>query len=142
MSNVLKSLHFSSRLIRPFSSSATRSDLNKVQLIGRVGADPSVTDIGDGRRVINYTVATSETRPDKEGNLIKRTQWHRISSWRGADWIPEKVKKGDLVYVEGSLRYNDFTDKEGVMRTKAEINQSTVKVLRQSASRIEAEEEF
>lgn len=43
--------------------------MNKVQLIGRVGADPSVTDIGDGRRVINYTVATSETRPDKEGDV-------------------------------------------------------------------------
>lgn len=73
---------------KPFSSSATRLDckahastkprscsisttiVNKVQLIGRVGADPSVTDIGDGRRVVNYTVATSETRPDKEGDVL------------------------------------------------------------------------
>ncbi|KAG2220481.1 hypothetical protein INT45_011485 [Circinella minor] len=135
MASLFRPISISTKFTRAFSSSRARLDckfsfffsfplVNKVQLIGRVGADPSVTEFGEDRRVVNYTVATSETRPDKEGNLIKRTQWHRITSWNSADWLPEKVKKGDLVYVEGSLRYNDFTDREGVQRTKAEIHQS------------------
>ncbi|KAI8336805.1 hypothetical protein BC941DRAFT_428119 [Chlamydoabsidia padenii] len=117
------------QLSRSFSATATRGNLNKVQLIGRVGADPTVTEVGDDRRVVNYTVATSETRPDKEGNLIKKTQWHRIVSWNSADWLPQRVKKGDLVYVEGQLRYSDYTDKEGIQRTKADIYQSNFRYL-------------
>ncbi|ORZ03871.1 hypothetical protein BCR43DRAFT_484113 [Syncephalastrum racemosum] len=132
---MLRTLALNTGAKRCFSSSAARMDLNKIQLIGRVGADPSVTDIGNDRRVVNYTVATSETRPDKEGNLIKRTQWHRISSWNSAEWLPSKVKKGDLVYVEGQLRYNDFTDREGIQRTKAEISQTSFKLLRPAPER-------
>ncbi|KAI9278462.1 hypothetical protein BDA99DRAFT_554096 [Phascolomyces articulosus] len=129
MASLFRPVSISTKFARAFSSSNARLDLNKVQLIGRVGADPTVTEFSEDRRVVNYTVATSETRPDKEGNLIKRTQWHRITSWNSADWLPEKVKKGDLVYVEGSLRYNDYTDREGVMRTKAEIHQSQFRLL-------------
>ncbi|KAL1936108.1 hypothetical protein VTP01DRAFT_242 [Rhizomucor pusillus] len=120
-------------LARSFSTTRARLDLNKVQLIGRVGADPTVHEYGEDKKVVNYTVATSETRPDKEGNLIKRTQWHRVTSWNSAHWLPAKVKKGDLVYVEGTLRYSDYTDREGIMRSKAEIHQSTFKLLRPSA---------
>ncbi|KAI8376259.1 uncharacterized protein BYT42DRAFT_645895 [Radiomyces spectabilis] len=129
-----------SKFVRCFSASATRANLNKVQLIGRVGADPTVTEVGD-LRVVNYTVATSEVRPDNEGNLIKKTQWHRISSWKSADWLPNKVKKGDLVYVEGQLRYKEFTDKEGVNRVKAEISQSSFRLLATSGNNEEVSEE-
>ncbi|KAI8340499.1 hypothetical protein BC941DRAFT_417426 [Chlamydoabsidia padenii] len=124
---------------RSFSATSTRANLNKVQLIGRVGADPTVTEVGD-RRVVNYTVATSETRPDREGNLIKKTQWHRIVSWNSADWLPERVKKGDLVYVEGQLRYSDYTDKEGIQRTKADIYQSNFRFLTPSLAHAQANE--
>ncbi|CAO3578645.1 unnamed protein product [Absidia cylindrospora] len=126
---------------RSFSATSTRANFNKVQLIGRVGADPTVTDIGEDCRVVNYTVATSETRPDKEGNLIKKTQWHRIVSWNSADWLPERVKKGDLVYVEGQLRYSDYTDKEGIQRTKADIYQSSFRFLTPSPSRSQEDNE-
>ncbi|ORX59759.1 nucleic acid-binding protein [Hesseltinella vesiculosa] len=118
-------------LARSFSSTSTRATLNKIQLIGRVGADPTVTELGD-RSVVNYTVATSETHSDKEGNLVKKTQWHRIVSWNSASWLPERIKKGDLVYVEGQLRYSDYTDKEGVQRTKADIYQSNCRLLAHS----------
>ncbi|KAF7722588.1 hypothetical protein EC973_002941 [Apophysomyces ossiformis] len=114
---------------RSYSTSPPRQRDQTVQLIGRVGIDPTVNDLGDNRRVVNYTVATSETRPDKEGNLIKRTQWHRIVSWTSADWLPGRIKKGDLVYVEGQLRYDDYTDREGIQRTKAEIYQTHCKLL-------------
>lgn len=129
MSGFIRPVTHSVKLARSFSVSATaRSNLNKVQLIGRIGADPTVTEFGE-RRVYNYTVATSETRPDKAtGDLIKRTQWHRVANWTNGDWFG-KVKKGDLVYVEGSLRYNDYVDKDGNPRTKTEINQSSFKLL-------------
>ncbi|CAO3653864.1 unnamed protein product [Cunninghamella echinulata] len=140
MSSLLRSSKPISCFTRQFSSSATRATLNKIQLIGRVGSDPTVTEVGEDCRVVNYTVATSETRPDKEGNLIKKTQWHRITSWNSADWLPEKVKKGDLVYVEGQLRYNDYTDKEGIQRTKADIHQTSVKLLSHARSHYQEEE--
>ncbi|KAG1454642.1 hypothetical protein G6F46_008656 [Rhizopus delemar] len=114
--------------------------VNKIQLIGRVGTTPVSTEFSENRRVYNYTLATSETRPDKEDNLIKRTQWHRISFWTNSDWF-SKVKKGDLVYVEGALRYSDYTDKEGISRTKAEINQSSFKILNPARPKQEDEEE-
>ncbi|KAI8974082.1 hypothetical protein BDB01DRAFT_854047 [Pilobolus umbonatus] len=131
------------RLNRPvtrcFSSSAVRaSSLNKVQLIGYVGGDPRMNELSGDRRVYNYTVATSEVKPDKEGNIVKQTQWHQVHFFAGSDWF-SKVKKGDLVYVEGSLRYNQFTDKEGVDQTRAEIRQNAFRLLK--AKNTEEEEE-
>ncbi|KAG2207409.1 uncharacterized protein EV154DRAFT_504763 [Mucor mucedo] len=139
MSAFIRSTTHSVKLARSFSVSAARSDLNKISLIGRIGADPSVHEVGD-RRVANYTLATSETRPDKEGNLIKRTQWHRVAYWQPSEWF-NKVKKGDQVYVEGSVRYNDYTDKDGNPRTKTEIHQTTFKLLNPSRNRDEDDEE-
>ncbi|KAI9288886.1 hypothetical protein BC943DRAFT_123740 [Umbelopsis sp. AD052] len=121
-----------SNISRAFSTSAVaRYNVNKVILVGRMGADPEVVNLDNDRKVIHYTVATSETRSDKEGNLVKQTQWHRITSWNQGlnNFLPEKIKKGDLVYVEGKLNYRDYTDKQGVQRTRPEILQSSVKVL-------------
>ncbi|SAL95847.1 hypothetical protein [Absidia glauca] len=95
------------QISRSFSATSTRANLNKVQLIGRVGADPTVTDVGGDRRVVNYTVATSETRPDKE---------------------------------EGQLRYSDYTDKEGIQRTKADIYQSNFRFLTPSMAHAQENE--
>ncbi|KAI8089530.1 uncharacterized protein BX664DRAFT_280567 [Halteromyces radiatus] len=141
MNSIFRSATPVHQIARSFSSTSARATLNKVQLIGRVGNDPVVTDIGGDRRVVNYTVATSETRPDKEGNLIKRTQWHRIVSWNSADWLPERVKKGDLVYVEGQLRYSDYTDKEGIQRTKADIYQSSFRFLAPPRTQVQEDSE-
>ncbi|KAI8090830.1 hypothetical protein BDF21DRAFT_378081 [Thamnidium elegans] len=139
MSAFLRPITHSVKFARSFSASATRSDLNKVTLIGRIGADPTTNDVGE-RHVTNYTLATSDTRPDKEGNLIKRTQWHRIAYWQSAEWF-SKVKKGDLVYVEGNIRYNDYMDKDGNPRTKTEINQTAFKLLNPSRNKDEDDEE-
>ncbi|KAI9472209.1 MAG: hypothetical protein EXX96DRAFT_583266 [Benjaminiella poitrasii] len=136
MSAFIRPATKSLKFVRAFSASTARSDLNKIQLIGYIGNDPSTTEFDD-RRVSNYTVATSETRRDKEGNLIKRTQWHRISYWHKQDWF-SKIKKGDLVYVEGTLRYKDYVDKDGNPRTKAEIDQTGFKLI--SRNKINQEE--
>ncbi|ORE09099.1 nucleic acid-binding protein [Rhizopus microsporus var. microsporus] len=140
MSAFLRQTSFSYKLARSFSSSAARRDLNKIQLIGRVGSDPISTELSDNRRVYNYTLATSETRPGKDDSIIKRTQWHRIVYWSNNDWF-SKVKKGDLVYVEGALRYADYVDKEGVGRTKAEITQTSFRLLNPSRPKEEEEQE-
>ncbi|KAG0164158.1 hypothetical protein DFQ28_010750 [Apophysomyces sp. BC1034] len=140
MASLFRPVSTATRFTRQFSVSAARSDLNKVQLIGRVGIDPSTNEIGNDRRVVKYTLATSETKPDREGNLIKRTQWHRIVSWYAAEWLPNKIKKGDLVYVEGQLRYSDYTDKDGVQRTMAEIHQTHCKLLNNTRANMVDEE--
>ncbi|OBZ91427.1 Single-stranded DNA-binding protein, mitochondrial [Choanephora cucurbitarum] len=139
MSTFLRPVSHTLKQVRAFSVSASRSNLNKVQLIGRVGSDPIVNETSESRRVANYTVATSEVRADKEGSLVKSTQWHRITYWQPAEWF-SKIKKGDQVYVEGKLRYSDYTDKEGVTRTKAEIHQTSVKLLSLSRNNQQEEE--
>ncbi|CAO3682883.1 unnamed protein product [Rhizopus stolonifer] len=140
MSAFIRQTSHSLKFVRSFSQSAARKDLNKITLIGRVGNTPVSTEISENRRVYNYTLATSETRPDKEDNLVKRTQWHRIAYWSSNDWF-SKVKKGDLVYVEGTLRYSDFTDKDGVPRTRADISQNVFKLLNPSRVKDSEEEE-
>ncbi|GAA5799610.1 hypothetical protein EDC94DRAFT_597961 [Helicostylum pulchrum] len=139
MSAFLRPITHSVKFARSFSVSAARSDLNKVTLIGRIGADPTTNGVGE-RHVTNYTLATSDTRQDKEGNLVKRTQWHRIAYWQSGEWF-SKVKKGDLVYVEGNIRYNDYMDKDGNPRTKTEINQTSFKLLNPSRNKEEDDEE-
>ncbi|KAI8640753.1 hypothetical protein BD408DRAFT_389958 [Parasitella parasitica] len=139
MSAFFRPANQSLKFVRSFSVSAARSDLNKIQLIGRIGADPTRTEVGE-RHVSNYTVATSETRPDKEGNLIKRTQWHRVAFWQSGEWF-SKVKKGDQVYVEGVLRYSDYVDKDNNPRTKAEIHQTAFKLLNPSRSQAQEEDD-
>ncbi|KAI7872518.1 hypothetical protein BDF14DRAFT_1739976 [Spinellus fusiger] len=141
MSALFRTTATASKFARSFSSTPARATLNKIQLIGRVGSDPIVQNFDNDKSVTNYTVATSETRPDKEGNLVKRTQWHRVSVWNSPEWITERLKKGDLVYVEGRLNYSDYTDKEGVQRTRSEIKQSQLKILAQSNRNREAEGE-
>ncbi|KAI8373829.1 hypothetical protein BD560DRAFT_393706 [Blakeslea trispora] len=140
MSTFLRPISHNLKQVRAFSASTTRSNLNKVQLIGRLGTDPSYYETGENRRVANYTVATSEVRTDKEGNLVKNTQWHRITYWQPAEWF-SKFKKGDQVYVEGKLRYSDYTDKEGIARTKAEIHQTSIKLLSLPRNNQQEEEE-
>ncbi|KAI9337440.1 hypothetical protein BD770DRAFT_401152 [Pilaira anomala] len=138
MSAFIRPVTHSVKFARSFSVSAARSDVNKVILIGRVGADPYTNEVGD-RRVANYTLATSEVHSDKEGNLLKRTQWHRITYWQPKEWF-SRVKKGDQVYVEGIIRYGEYTDKEGNSKTKTEIVQSSCKLLNPSRNKEETEE--
>ncbi|CEP11361.1 hypothetical protein [Parasitella parasitica] len=128
MSVLFRPAKQSLKFVRSFSASAARSDLNKIQLIGRVGADPTKTEVGE-RHVTNYTVATSETRPDKEGNLIKRTQWHRITYWQSGDWF------------KGILRYSDYVDKDNNPRTRAEIHQTAFKLLNPSRNQTQEEDD-
>lgn len=107
------------------------SSLNKVQLIGRLGADPEIRYTRDGDAVANLSLATSERWKDKQsGEQKEATEWHRLSMFgRLAEIAGEYLKKGALIYVEGKLKTRKWTDKEGVERYTTEINVGEMKML-------------
>ena len=86
--------------------------LNKVQLIGRVGADPELKFLPSGDAVANFTMATSEKYTDKNGEKQDATEWHRITCFRRlAEICGEYLKKGALIYVEGKIKTTKYQDK-------------------------------
>ncbi len=89
--------------------------VNKVILVGNLGRDPEVRNAQDGTKIVNFTMATSETWRDKAtGERKDRTEWHRIVIFndRLADVATQYLKKGMKVYVEGQLQTRKWTDKE------------------------------
>lgn len=101
--------------------------VNKTILIGRVGKDPDVRTLQDGNIVANFTLATSERYKDRYGEAKESTEWHTISCWRGCAELAQKyVRKGRQLYVEGKIHYSEFTDRDGVKRTKTEIIAETL----------------
>ena len=97
--------------------------LNKVMLIGNLGADPEVRYGASGSAITNIRLATAESWRDKEtGDQQERTEWHRVVFFnRLAEIAAEYLKKGSQVYVEGSIRTRKWTDKEGQERFTTEI---------------------
>lgn len=101
--------------------------LNKVQLIGYVGTDPDLTTFPSGAKVTKFRFATTERVKAVDKNWENRTVWHSIECWeRTADYVEKWIKKGDKLYLEGSLHYNTYTDKEGIRRTQTYISVSEV----------------
>lgn len=81
------------------------SYVNKVILIGRLGADPEMRYTADGTPVATFRIATTETRKNKDGTRVDQTEWHRIVAWRKLGEISgEYLKKGKLVYIEEGSR--------------------------------------
>ena len=97
--------------------------VNKVILIGNLGADPETRAMPSGTTVANLRVATSESWRDKQsGEQQERTEWHRVAMFgRLAEIAAEYLKKGSQVYIEGSLRTRKWQDKEGKDRYSTEI---------------------
>jgi single-strand DNA-binding protein len=105
--------------------------VNKVILIGNLGADPEVRYMPNGGAVANVSLATSSAWKDKEsGSLQERTEWHRVVFFgRLAEIVGEYLKKGSKVYVEGSLRTRKWQDKTGQERHTTEIIASEMHIL-------------
>jgi single-strand DNA-binding protein len=97
--------------------------VNKVMLIGNLGADPEVRYTAGGAAVANVTLATAESWKDKEsGEQQERTEWHRIVFFsRLAEIVGEYLKKGSQVYVEGRLQTRKWQDRDGNDRYTTEI---------------------
>ena len=97
--------------------------INKVILIGNLGADPETRAMPSGTTVANLRVATSESWRDKQtGEQQERTEWHRVALFgRLAEIAGEYLRKGSQVYIEGSLRTRKWQDKQGNERYSTEI---------------------
>lgn len=104
--------------------------VNKVILIGNLGADPEVRFTPGGQAVANFRVATNESWTDKNGQKQERTEWHRIVVWgKLAELCGEYLKKGRQAYIEGRLQTREWTDKEGKKNYTTEIVANTVQFL-------------
>lgn len=104
--------------------------VNKVMLIGRVGADPEIRALENGK-VGRLRLATSERYFDKKANqTVELTEWHTISVFGAvADVVDKYVKKGQQLYIEGKLRTRKWTDKNGVERYTTEVFCDSLKML-------------
>lgn len=105
--------------------------INKVILVGRVGVDPEFKALADGSKVARVKLATSEKVYNRESNTSQEyTEWHTITLWSNlADIVDKWVKKGDLLYIEGTLRTREYTDREGVKRYTTEVVARELKML-------------
>jgi single-strand DNA-binding protein len=104
--------------------------VNKVTLIGRLGKDPEVKALPNGTSVANFSVATSESWNDKNGQKQEKTEWHRVVVFaKLADLVSKYVKKGSQLYLEGKLQTRSWTDKDGNTKYTTEIVASQVTFL-------------
>lgn len=107
------------------------ASLNKVQLIGHLGADPETRFTTSGDAVTNIRLATSETWKDKaSGEQKEATEWHRVVFYRRlAEIAGEYLKKGSQVYIEGRIKTRKWQDKEGKDQYTTEIEATEMKML-------------
>lgn len=105
--------------------------VNKVILVGNLGADPEIRYTGGGTAVCELSVATSEQWTDKQsGERQERTEWHRVTLWgKLAEIAGEYLRKGRQIYVEGSLRTEKWTDNNGVERYTTKVVASEMQML-------------
>jgi single-strand DNA-binding protein len=104
--------------------------LNKVMIIGRLGADPELKYTQSGTPVARMRIATSETYTDREGNRQESTEWHTVVVFqRQAENCANYLSKGSMVYVEGSLQTRQWQDQQGQNRYTTEIKGQRVQFL-------------
>lgn len=104
--------------------------INKVILLGNVGADPEVRALDGGKKVARIRVATTERYTDQQGNKQEQTEWHSVTLWGGlADVADKYLHKGSQVYIEGKIRTREWTDKDNQKRFTTEIMANEMKLL-------------
>ena len=96
--------------------------VNTVILIGRLGRDPELRYTPSGAAVCSFSIATDESYTDREGQKVERTEWHNVVMYQKLGELAHQyLKKGGQVYIEGSIRSREYTDKENVKRKVFEI---------------------
>lgn len=104
--------------------------VNKVIIVGRLGADPELKTLGSGQAVANFNLATSENWVDRDGQKQERTEWHRIVVWgKLAEICRQYLSKGRQVFVEGKLQTRSWEDQQGQKRYTTEIVASNVQFI-------------
>ncbi len=106
------------------------ASVNKVILVGNLGADPEIRYLPSGDAVANLRIATTDTWKDKSGEKQERTEWHRVSMFgKQAEIAGQYLKKGSQVYIEGSLQTRKWQDKDGKDQYSTEIRADRMQML-------------
>jgi single-strand DNA-binding protein len=96
--------------------------LNKVMLIGNLGRDPELKVTPSGQALARFSVATTETWKNPQGEKQSKTEWHNIVIWgKQAETAEKFLRKGKQVLIEGRIQYREYTDQAGVKKTACEI---------------------
>jgi len=105
--------------------------VNKVILVGRLGKDPEIRSLPSGTSVAKFSLATDERFTDKAGEKQERTEWHNVVAWgKLGEICGQYLRKGKLVYIEGSIRTDSWDDKEsGQKKYRTEIIANTMQML-------------
>ena len=107
-----------------------RGSVNKVILVGHVGADPEPRYTASGTAVVNLRMATNEVWRDSEGKDQDQTEWHRVVLWgKQAEFAANYIKKGQLIYVEGRLQTRTWEDRDKIERRTTEVRANVITLL-------------
>lgn len=108
---------------------------NKVQLIGNLGSAPEMKQFENGKQMVRFSIATSDTYRNAQGETVKDTQWHNVVAWGTVAKIAEKyLEKGKEVAIEGKLTNRSYEDKDGHKKYVTEIIASDILLLGKKAS--------
>lgn len=106
------------------------ASVNKAIIVGNLGKDPEVKFLTNGDAVCSFSIATTDSWKDKEGQKQEKTEWHNIVMYRKlAEIAGEYLKKGSPIYVEGALQTRKWTNKEGQERYTTEIVANSMQML-------------
>lgn len=106
------------------------NSVNKAILIGFVGNDPEVRYVTQGVAYAKFPLATNESYLNKNKEKVTVTEWHNIVLWRSdAEFAEKYIKKGSLIYVEGKIRYRNWSDAEGNQKYSTDIYGTSVQLL-------------
>lgn len=95
---------------------------NSVRLIGRIGQNPEVKEMSNGKKLTKFSIAINESYKNSAGEHVTDTQWHNITAWGKQAELAEKLlKKGSEIALEGKLNNNSYVDKDGVKRYTTDI---------------------
>lgn len=118
-----------------------RGTVNKVILVGRLGADPQLKYTPSGKANANFNVATNFTWKDQDGNKQDKTDWHRVVAWgKLAEVMGEWLKKGSYVYIEGKLQTRSYDDSNGVKKWITEVVATDMEMLGRKGGETGSEE--
>ena len=104
--------------------------VNKVILIGNLGKDPEIMNFENNVKKASFSLATTESYKNRDGQKVEKTEWHNIVVWRGLADVAEKyLRKGSTIYVEGKIRTRSWEDQNSVKRYSTDIEAETFTML-------------
>jgi len=110
--------------------------VNKAIIVGCLGKDPEMRRTAEGTSAANFSIATSESWKDKDGQKQERTEWHSVVAFGAlAEVCRKHLRKGTKVYVEGRLETSEWTDRDGVKRRATKVRTTCIELLGREADR-------